>query len=321
MALLGLLLAFAGSLPLRATSLLVPAYFSPSGSSSNYWNSLNQAAAKVPVVAIMNPNNGPGSSSNKNYQRVVDALRGAGGKVIGYVYSSYAARALSDVEADISSYKSWYNVDGIFVDEMTSDSTGSHLTYYNQLCQYIKATNPGWMVVGNPGGKTVSAYLTTPAVDVLVTYENGTGYSTYTPPSWTYSYSASNFVNLCYSNLASASMSNCVDLCRSRNTGWIFITDDILPNPWDTLPAYWTNEVAYVQQLNRASLTMIPTAPGTFQLTVNGIPGRYIVDGSADLSAWIPLTTNVTTTGLFAVPLVGVTNRAAQFYRVRQFLQ
>jgi hypothetical protein len=28
------------------------------------------------------------------------------------------------------------------------------------------------------------------------------------------------------------------------NAGYMFVTDDVLPNPWDTLPAYWTSFVS-----------------------------------------------------------------------------
>jgi len=40
----------------------------------------------------------------------------------------------------------------------------------------------------------------------------------------------------------------------SRHAGWIYITDDTLPNPYDTLPSYWTNEVNLVKSFNEGSL-------------------------------------------------------------------
>src|SRR6185369_11580988 len=57
--------------------VLVPAYFDPATGSA--WDSLNQAAQRVPLIAIMNPNNGPSTSSDAAYRRALSALRNAGG--------------------------------------------------------------------------------------------------------------------------------------------------------------------------------------------------------------------------------------------------
>src|SRR6266705_3284966 len=70
-----------------ALGVLVPAYFDPA--TGNAWDSLNQAAQRIPLIAIMNPNNGPSTSPNAEYRQAIGALRNAGGQVIGYVYSSY----------------------------------------------------------------------------------------------------------------------------------------------------------------------------------------------------------------------------------------
>src|SRR6266545_1948952 len=74
---------------LRGVGFVVPAYFYPASGSA--WDSLNLAAQRVPLIAIMNPNNGPSSSPSADYSRAVTALRNAGGLVIGYVYSSYTS--------------------------------------------------------------------------------------------------------------------------------------------------------------------------------------------------------------------------------------
>src|SRR2546425_10636959 len=121
---LGLVAAFRAS----GLGVLVPAYFYPASGSA--WDSLNLAAQRVPLIAIMNPNNGPSSSPNADYSRAVTALRNAGGLVIGYVYSSYTMRAIAEVKTDIDHYHSYYTIDGIFVDEMTNDSDATHLAYY-----------------------------------------------------------------------------------------------------------------------------------------------------------------------------------------------
>src|SRR4051794_38334383 len=83
-------------IPLKASALgiLIPAYFSP----GTRWTELNDAARRVPLIAIMNPNNGPGTSSSSSYVTAINSLRQSGGRVIGYVYSSYTARPLANVQ-------------------------------------------------------------------------------------------------------------------------------------------------------------------------------------------------------------------------------
>ena len=34
---------------------------------------------------------------------------------------------------------------------------------------------------------------------------------------------------------------------RAQNVGWIYVTDDVLANPWDALPSYWEAERAGVE--------------------------------------------------------------------------
>src|SRR5687768_7473980 len=73
-------------------ALLVPAYFGPS---SGNWEQLSQAAARVPLVAIANIFNGPGTDTTPraDYVRVMKSVRDAGGQVIVYVYSQYGSRS------------------------------------------------------------------------------------------------------------------------------------------------------------------------------------------------------------------------------------
>ena len=133
-----------------ATSLVVPSYFNATGSVAN-WNSLVTSARKVPTTAILNPNSGPGVKEDPNYAAAVAKLRAAGGKVLGYVSTSYGKRSLSAVVADINTYVALYKVDGFFIDEMTSDSQMSHIQFYQSIYNYIKGLNATYSVTANPG--------------------------------------------------------------------------------------------------------------------------------------------------------------------------
>ena len=242
----GLLLSFNA----HAVNILLPAYFySSSDPNQSFWDEMTAAAGQVGITAIMNPDSGPGSSVNSDYTTAVDVLRAAGGKVVGYVHTSYGARSQTEVLSEVSSYASFYNIDGIFLDEMSNTSVD--LAYYQSLYSNIKSTNPGYRIFGNPGTNTLESYLT--AADVLVTFENQTEYDTFTPNTWTNIYTADHFAHLLYNVTDEAAMLANVALAADRNVGYLYITNDTLPNPWDTLSHYWDAEVSAVSAIPEPS--------------------------------------------------------------------
>ena len=299
--------------------ILVPAYFGVSG---GLWNELNFAAARVPLVAIMNPNNGPGATQSQNYATAVNNLRAAGGRVIGYVYTSYGARDTNTVKADIDRYFSFYAIDGIFLDEMTNDGITTHLDYYASLYRYIQQKGTNVMVVGNPGINTLEVYLTRPTADVLVTFEADVGYPSLVVDGWTKNHLARQFSHLPYNTASAATMTNYVNLAASRNAGWIYVTDDALPNPWNTLPAYWTNEVNYISLRNLSApatqLSIRSVSNHVPSLQITGAPGTYELQATSNLASWFSLGTVNTATNQANVRDTSATNASGRAYRTRQ---
>ena len=174
--------------------IVVPAYFYP----GSLWTSMNWAAGRVPLVAILNPNSGPDTTQNPDYVSAVNSLRASGGKVIGYVSTSYTTRGTNAVKTDIDRYFNWYAMDGIFLDEFTNDSDTNHLNYYAALYLYIQSKGTNLLVVGNPGINAQEAYLTRPCADVLVTFEVDTGYATHVVDAWVTNHLARRFCHLPY---------------------------------------------------------------------------------------------------------------------------
>jgi hypothetical protein len=229
--------------------IVVPAYFYPSPGSD--WTDLNASASKVRITAIMNVFNGPGSSPDSNYVAAVNSFRAAGGRVIGYVHSSYTDRPLQQVLNDIDRYDNWYNIDGIFVDEMANMGPAERLNYYEDIYDHVKAIDPNWEVMGNPGTTTLEQYLTWPTADRLMVFENvGSSYPGYTPSSWNFNYDRSAFIHLVHTEPSQANMLSHLTLAVQNNAGGIYVTDDVLPNPWDRLPNYWTQLVNAVAVIN-----------------------------------------------------------------------
>ena len=116
---------------------------------------------------IVNPASGPGKRQDPNYVAVVDALRRSGGRVLAYVNSNYGRRPLAAVEADLRTYRSFYPVDGFFIDQMAN--TPEAVEHYRSIRRLIRQFDPVLKVVGNPGTSTRPEYLD--AADTLVIFE------------------------------------------------------------------------------------------------------------------------------------------------------
>lgn len=227
---------------------LVPAYFYPS-KTSRRWEIMCDAmnARNFSSIAVMNPASGPGTatSANADYTRVVNYCHAKRQKVIGYVYTDYGNRSIAAVKADIDKYYTLYRVDGIFLDEMSNSATDSIKTYYRSLYTYIKAKTQGTeTVVGNPGAAASTAWQLGPqrVADVLVIFEGPVDkYRAWKHPSWVKYQPNTNFSHMVYA----AKDPEYLEVCRLselRYAGYLYVTDDNLPNPWDTLPPYWRTE-------------------------------------------------------------------------------
>jgi Spherulation-specific family 4 len=271
-------------------ALIVPLYTYPGVSWTNIINA-KQANPGVAMVTIINPNNGPGASKDQNYVTGINNLRAAGVVVLGYDHTSYAARPLADVEADINSYKSWYNVSGIFFDEM-SNVPGNE-NYYSILNQYSKSAGLGF-TVGNPGANTIPSYVGT--LDVIVTYENQGVPNTSSLAAMTLGMPKSNFAVIAYGVDVwnGSSVSNVFNYAD-----YVYVTPDQLPNPYGTLTADWSKLVSL---LSTPSPNTVPLTVASIDAAGTPIVGLYATvtsaSGAAVASGFTPL-------ALDAVPSTG----------------
>jgi hypothetical protein len=215
------------------TGVIVPLYTYPT---STTWDTMIQtknANPSLPIVAIINPGSGPGSSQDPNYVTGIRELQAANITVIGYTYTSYSSRPATAVQADEDKYKTWYGVSGIFFDEM-SNVAGKE-SYYKNLDTYAKSLGYT-LTVGNPGTDTLSSYVGT--VDNIVIYESSGLPSLSYLGGWHTSYDKKNFSILPYgvNTLDNSFVTNAVSYL-----GYMYITNDVLSNPWDSLPPYFTD--------------------------------------------------------------------------------
>ncbi len=216
-------------------SVLVPLY----DTANSTWDPVIQAKQEhpdVPVVAIINNSGGPGDTADPSYAALTQRLHSAGITVIGYTYANYSSRAAPDIKADMDNYKNWYNVDGIFIDQM--GSMGGDENYYSNLTSYARSIGLS-PVIGNPGTGTLPSYVGT--VDAMVIYENpGLPNATYLG-GFHLNYTKTNWAILPYSvsSLDGSFLQN-----ASQYVGYIGISNGTVQSAWESLPSYFGDLVA-----------------------------------------------------------------------------
>ncbi|MEN9341988.1 MAG: hypothetical protein RIQ54_244 [Candidatus Parcubacteria bacterium] len=218
-------------------SLLIPSYFYP----SNLWNTARSYKTANEIM-IMNPASGPGASKDLNYEREIANTQAAGISVIGYVHTSYGTR-ITAAKADIDKYKSFYPaIKGIFIDEVPT--AADKVAVYQDLYNYIQTKFPNAIVVMNPGTIPDERYMSIGNSILMIFEGTFSTYNSWSSPAWAKNYPASRISHLVYGTATEADMKTASQLAFRRNAGYLYVTSDVLPNPWDSLPSYFAAEVA-----------------------------------------------------------------------------
>jgi hypothetical protein len=204
-----------------------------------------------------------------------------GTKVLGYVDTGYLGTTglrtrsgstleadwTSQIEQDVDTWFAFYGsgIDGIFFDEgqhACGPTSGSNAwaDLYSRINAYVKTHHPGVTTAINPGKAVPRCYENT--WDVLVTFEGS--YDTYvkhfTPLSWK-PVDPFKIWHLIYDASTQADMEKAVGLSQRRNAGYVYVTNDVLPNPYDTLPSvsYWADEESRVAPGGSPNSTAVGT--------------------------------------------------------------
>ncbi|BAU62978.1 hypothetical protein STA3757_03310 [Stanieria sp. NIES-3757] len=241
----------------NSLKILLPLYIYPNWyePETYVWSDVALAAQRVPIVAIINPNNGPdGKPPNQDYQRGLKDLRQSDITILGYVSTQYSDRSIEEVKQDIDLYDTYYDVDGIFLDESASNI--KQINYYQELYNYIKTKTNLDQVIINPGTHTDEGYLNSPAADTSVIFEDfSKNWQEYQPQSYVSQYQSEHFASLIHSVSDATTMKNYIDQAVAHNIGYIYVTDDSPTSddgdPWNSLPSYWQEEVNYIESLNK----------------------------------------------------------------------
>jgi hypothetical protein len=185
----------------------------------------------------------------------MNKLSSAGVEMIGYVYTSYGARAISDVQKDIDTYASKYpGVTGIFFDE-ASDSS-SEISFYTQAYNYVMSKGFKHSIL-NPGVQPDQGY-TSISTSIVVFEDAGSKVSSLSFSSWVtcaptsaaktgYKYKFSGIAH----STASGSASSIISSFKTKGIGMVYVTDGAAGCcTYNDLVTYYSTEASSISSLN-----------------------------------------------------------------------
>ncbi|KAF7164134.1 hypothetical protein CNMCM5623_008824 [Aspergillus felis] len=206
-------------------------------------------------VLVANVLNGPDTTVNEDWAKVIDRAHTSGKRILGYVRTGYLGQSqqafetrlgstdladwVSQIQTDVDLWYQLYpgKIGGIFFDEGWNDCGPDNL--YADLYRFItdatKRKHPGAFTVLNPGATMPQCFEH--SADTLMTFEQSydTYMNNYVPnPGWTPK-DPRKLWHIIY-GVPEADAGKVAALALKRGAGLIHITNDVLPNPYDTLP-------------------------------------------------------------------------------------
>ena len=201
----------------------------------------------VPVVTIVNPENGPGKITDPILQNAYAELKNAGITIVGYISTKYAGMAstiglpqypIKNIKSDIDSWYRFYPmIDGIFFDEMARGFDVSVQAYYAEIRNYARLFNAD-LIIMNPGLSINHRWYDEKIADIFITWEKDS-YPTITDAvtDSEYSQQAGNEVVKRWCLVMGKKFKRHeVKWILKAHYDWLYVTPFPLePNPWDKL--------------------------------------------------------------------------------------
>ncbi|KAE8371195.1 Spherulation-specific family 4-domain-containing protein [Aspergillus bertholletiae] len=190
----------------KGQQIAVASYINPLADPAAWDRLIEYPIEKIPIL-VANVVNSPDSAVDKTWEDVIERASDSGKTVLGYVRTGYLGPECGDNNKCIDLYK-----------------------YIND---YTKRAHPGVYTILNPGSPMASCFENT--MDTLLTFK--LFYKAYTnsyPNDWTPK-DPRKLWHIVY-NVPETAVSEVTNLVKERGAGFLQLTDDTLPNPYDTLP-------------------------------------------------------------------------------------
>ncbi|OAL43327.1 hypothetical protein IQ07DRAFT_464733, partial [Pyrenochaeta sp. DS3sAY3a] len=288
--------------------IAIASYTNPLGDPDAWKRLISYDSSKLSVL-VANVLNGPDTVADSNWTSVIQQAASSGKTVIGYVRTGYLgisqqkfktrlgsgdlADWVSQIEQDIDKWFELYpgSIGGIFFDEGWPECGPDNIysNVYAYINAYTKRKHPGAFTVLNPGSTIAQCYEDT--MDTLLTFESS--YETYTSSAYvenTWKPKDNRKIWHIIYRVPQDKIASVAALSRLRNVGYLEVTDDDNPNPYDKVPSpeYMQAEMAAVSG-GKVLKNPASQLGGSY---VSGLPGDAKVISSDYTSAtitWSPV--------------------------------
>ena len=196
----------------------------------DYWKAIHAAGSdKIPYVLIM-ADASPNATVDPGYVFALKKNVELGFKNIVYVRTNQQTRDIAEVKANAEQFIRLYGEDriqGFYFDEISSRNNAA-TAYLAELYNYVKEKYPDKLVVANPGTHITDAIA--PYADIFMTNEGSADeyLNHYRAPFSAFESDPANSHRIMHTiyEAKPGDYQRIIDLSRSRNAGWVFITTD-----------------------------------------------------------------------------------------------
>lgn len=233
-----------------ATGIIVPAYFPwwRRSGIKDYQRLIDFSEVAEPnkLVVVINPNSGPWKaewSFTPKMREFAEAIRKNYQHPIGYVYTSYGARPIEEIQQDMRTYMDIYGIkaiSGFFLDEVSSKAEDSQyyhtvIDYGNSLLKARSFCSQNFGIILNAGTINDNIQELTDKGDLTVIKEmTEHDFLADTIPVLSYPEKSAGLIYSC-SNWEAVN-----DKIKSNDMGFYYCTDRaVTNNPWFSLPSHW----------------------------------------------------------------------------------
>ena len=212
---------------------------------SSFLNVMKSYGPSLPYIVAINPNSGPGTTVDSSFTNAITTLHNSGlnVSVIGYVPTGYgSSRTVANVEGMIDTWHSLYpNIDGIMFDEV--GNTASSDSFYKTITDYARA-HGAHFIRGNPGAPIDAGKMS--MFDMIAIGESSSYPSASALQSDTFNgaYSKDKFAFTIHDQ---PTLDTTWIATAKQYLGYVYITNDVEPNPYDTVPSYFVQELQALQ--------------------------------------------------------------------------
>ena len=257
--------------PQNKTGIYIPYYKYPDFSTgSDFLNDFNglmnilDRNKDVPVLTIINPNSGPGTSYDANYGRFIKRLNNHNITIVGYLATTFGNKTVANVKIELLRWFEFYpQIKGIFFDEVptfTSSNKDTHIAYFNELYRMVKSESKRVLkrfltVTINSGTENEFLYplsvyehsgdITNVCFDQIVDHEKITFPDIYTIENDTDINSLRFFNRDARIAIIHSQGTYNEELVKKtmKYWGWIYVTKDVLANPYDDILLGYIDEM------------------------------------------------------------------------------